>query len=175
MPIEEKNGARLGRRVLGWTLQGLGLLIVVFLIHLWQTRDLVEGAAPTLIAETLQGELFDLEGQAEWPLLVHFWASWCPVCRLESDTIQAVSKDYPVVTVAMQSGSKSDISNYLKKNQLQFPVINDPTGDLSMAWHVRGLPTSYIIGSDGEIRFVSVGYTPQILLRMRLWLAKVWT
>ncbi|MEW8083976.1 MAG: hypothetical protein AB2823_00275 [Candidatus Thiodiazotropha endolucinida] len=56
----------------------------------------------------------------------------------------------------------------------RFPVINDPDGKLASAWRVTGVPTSYIIGRDGRVRFSSVGYTLPLTLRMRLWLAEIW-
>ncbi len=79
-----------------------------------------------------------------------------------------------MVTVAMQSGSENDVTEFLRQNQLRFPVINDPDGKLSSAWRVTGVPTSYIIGGDGRVRFSSVGFTLPLTLRMRLWLAEIW-
>jgi hypothetical protein len=74
----------------------------------------------------------------------------------------------------MQSGSEGDVSQYLKQHHVQIPVINDPDGKLSGAWRVRGVPTSYIVGSDGRIKFSTVGFTYPLTLRMRLWLAEIW-
>jgi thiol-disulfide isomerase/thioredoxin len=162
--------SRLVSRILGI----LSLLLVLFVIHLWQTRDLIEGSPPALSGQTLQGEWFDLDEQTEWPLLIHFWASWCPVCRLESGGIDSLASDYPLVTVAMQSGSEGDVLRYLEQHRIQIPVINDPDGKLANAWQVRGVPISYILGSDGRIKFSTVGYTLPLTLRMRLWLAEIW-
>jgi thiol-disulfide isomerase/thioredoxin len=173
MAIAEKRrggASRLVSRLLGI----FSLLLALFLIHLWQTRDLVEGTPPALSGQTLQGEWFDIAEQTEWPLLIHFWASWCPVCRLESGGILSLSKDFPVIAVAMQSGSESEVSQFLQQHQLQIPVINDPDGKLAAAWQIRGVPTSYIVNSDGRIRFSTVGFTFPLTLRMRLWLAEIW-
>jgi peroxiredoxin len=74
----------------------------------------------------------------------------------------------------MQSGSESDVSQFLKQHQLQIPVINDPDGKLAATWRVRGVPTSFIVGSDGRIRFSTVGYTFPLTLHVRLWLAEIW-
>ncbi len=40
------------------------------------------------------------------PILVHFWATWCPTCKFEAPNIEKVSKDYEVITIAVQSGTK---------------------------------------------------------------------
>jgi thiol-disulfide isomerase/thioredoxin len=158
------------RRLFSWALQLLGLLLVLFLIHLWQTRDLVEGVAPPLSGDSLQGVPVDLDALGDEPIVVHFWATWCPVCKLEGPAIEQLAEDHQVVTVAMQSGQAEEVSDYLQSNDLEFTTINDPQGKLASAWHVRGLPTSYIIDENRQVRFVSVGYTPALTLRLRLWL-----
>ncbi len=40
------------------------------------------------------------------PILLHFWATWCPTCKFEAPNIEKVSKDYEVITIAVQSGTK---------------------------------------------------------------------
>jgi thiol-disulfide isomerase/thioredoxin len=165
-----KPGKRALSRVLGVGV----MLIVVILVHRWQTRNLVEGSAPALSGQTLQGAWFNLDDRPQRPVLIHFWADWCPVCKLERGAIESLSKDYPVVSVAMHSGSNSEVSRLIEQDQLRFPVINDPQGRLAMAWRVRGVPTSYIVGSDGNVVFSSVGYTFPMTLRLRLWLAEIW-
>jgi peroxiredoxin len=174
MTIDENTGGKFWRRLTGWLVQIVVLLIAVFLIHLWQIRDLAEGAAPPLSGKTLKGEWFDLEKQTEWPLLIHYWATWCPVCKLETGGIASLSEDFPVVTVAMGSGSEADVARFLDEHHYHLPVINDPDGLLAAGWAVKGVPTSYIIDQDGRIRFSSVGYTLPMTLRIRLWMAGIW-
>ncbi|MEJ2622233.1 MAG: protein disulfide oxidoreductase [Candidatus Thiodiazotropha sp.] len=160
----------IARRLFSWVLQIAGLLLVLLLIHLWQTRDLVAGVAPPLSGHSLQGTPVDLDAFGDHPIVIHFWATWCPVCKLEGPSIEQLAEDLQVVTVAMQSGQAEEVSDYLQHNDLEFTTINDPQGKLASAWHVRGLPTSYIIDEDRRVRFVSVGYTPALTLRLRLWL-----
>jgi thiol-disulfide isomerase/thioredoxin len=174
MALSEKGQDKGVRRTVSRAIGFGGLIIVVTLIHLWQTRDLVEGSVPALSGQTLQGAWFNLNSQSQWPLLIHFWADWCPVCKLERSGIESLSKDYPVVTVAMRSGSDSDVMRLIEQDRLRFPVINDPQGRIASAWRVYGVPTSYIVGRDGKVIFTSVGYTFPMTLRLRLWLAEIW-
>lgn len=167
-------GGKLGRRLRSGLVHLAVLITAVTLIHLWQTRNLAQGSAPSLTGQTLQGEWFDLERQTEWPLLVHFWATWCPVCKLETGDIASMSGAYPVVTVAMTSGSEGEVARFLRERQYHLPVINDPDGVIAAAWGVTGVPTSYIVDRNGRIRFVSVGYTLPMTLRIRLWLTGIW-
>jgi peroxiredoxin len=105
---------------------------------------------------------------------VHFWATWCPICRTEQGSIAAIAQDHPdVITVAMQSGTPQEVSRYMQEQGIAFPVVNDPDGIISRAWGVHAVPASFIIAPDGQIRFVEVGYTTGMGLRLRLWLAGI--
>ena len=152
------------------------LLLVVFVagIRLWQHRDMVSGAAPALQGVTLAGLPYTLSAHPGKPVLVHFWATWCPICRAEQGSIAAIAHDQPnVITVAMQSGTSAEISRHMHEQGIDFPVVNDQDGMLSSAWGVRAVPASFIIAPDGTISFVEVGYTTGIGLRLRLWLAGI--
>ena len=86
--------------------------------------------------------------------------------------INSIAQDHPnTITVAMQSGSDAKVTRHLVAQGLRFPVVNDADGRLAAAWGVHAVPASFIIGPDGQIRFVEVGYTTGLGLRLRLWLA----
>ena len=104
-------------------------------------------------------------------MLIHFWASWCPVCKLEQSNIQNIAKDHPVITVAMQSGHNEELKQYMDEEKLSFNVINDESGQLSKMYNIKGVPVSFIINKENEIKFVEVGYTTELGLRIRLWWA----
>lgn len=160
------------KRMMRWFLQGVLLLLVLYLIHLWQTWDAVKGDAPPLSGHTLTGELFSLEDRRDRPLLIYFWATWCPICGISSGTIDRLSQDYAVMTVAMQSGKEAELLGYLQQEKLNFPVIADPDGRISERWRVNGVPTIYILDHQNRIRSTTLGYTTSLGLRARMWLAK---
>jgi thiol-disulfide isomerase/thioredoxin len=147
------------------------LLAGVFLgVRAWQQRDMVVGRAPQLDGTTIQGQPVSL-GSSTRPTLVYFWGTWCPVCRLEEGTIEAISADHPVLTVAMQSGSNADLLRYQQERGLKAPVLNDSTGEQAVNWGVRVTPTFFVVDRQGQIRFRETGYTSEIGLRLRLWWA----
>jgi peroxiredoxin len=160
------RAARWRRRAI----EALILIVVIVGIRAWQQRDVVSGAAPSLAGTLLDGTVYKLSPQR--PVLVHFWATWCPVCGAEQGSIQSIAQgDYEVVTVAMQSGSPADVARHMAEQRLDFPVLNDADGRISAAWGVHAVPASFIVDRDGQIRFVEFGYTTEIGLRLRLWLA----
>jgi len=158
-----------------WRGLAINVLLVVAVvagIRLWQQRDMASGAAPALQGVTLAGRHYSLPARPGQAVLVHFWATWCPVCRAEQGNIAAIARDdASVVTVAMQSGAPQEVVRYLQEQQLDFPVVNDADGRIAAAWGVHAVPASFIVAPDGRIRFVEVGYTTEMGLRLRLWLA----
>ena len=107
----------------------VALFIALYLaLQTWTQRHLAQGMAPAVSGTTLSGEALNLETLRGKPLLLHFWATWCSVCRLEQGTIDDLSRRYTVVSIAMQSGSAQEVQQYMQEHDLNYPVINDPQG-----------------------------------------------
>ena len=138
----------------------------------WQTRDIAAGPAPELAGELLTGNPVTIASYQGQPLLVHFWAEWCPVCRAEESTINSLAEGYQVLTVATNSGDADDVRKYMQENELSFPVLIDEDGLIAWQWGIRGVPSSFIIDRQGQIESIAVGYTTGIGLRLRMWMAK---
>ncbi|WP_418640559.1 redoxin domain-containing protein [Sulfurimonas sp. ST-27] len=107
------------------------------------------------------------------PVLVHFWASWCPTCKLEASNIEFLSHYFEVITIAVKSGSDEKLQKYLDENNYTFKVVNDKNGKLSSIFHISGFPTTFIYDKHKKLVFSEVGYTstPGLYLRM-LWAEK---
>lgn len=147
------------------------LLVFVVALEAFLTRDAVSGKAPAFEGVTIGGEPFALASLEGSPAVVHFWATWCPVCNLEQGMIDSLASDYPVITVAMQSGEAQEVLAYLQEQGVDYPVVNDPQGQLSSRYGVTGVPASFVLDDKGEVRFVTRGYTSGPGMRLRLWLA----
>jgi peroxiredoxin len=140
-----------------------------YLLH----GSLPKGPAPGFTAPLLDGGQFSLSDKRGEPLLIHFWATWCKICALNDGAIDGLAEDMQVVTIAMESGGEKDIRKEMEERELTFPVIVDGLGKLANKYHVKGVPTNYIIDANGKIRYVEVGYTTGIGLRIRMWLASM--
>lgn len=160
-----------------WRAIAINLLLIIAVVagvRAWQQRDMAGGAAPTLRGITLAGDFYDLAEHLQRPLLVHFWASWCGICRAEQGSVASIAQDHRnVITIAMQSGRPEEVAAYMQTQGISFPVLNDEAGWISQQWGVHAVPASFIIDHAGQIHFIEVGYTTEIGLRLRLWWAEI--
>lgn len=147
------------------------LLAGLWLLQLYLTRDAVRGLAPPLATATVAGTPFDLEAFRGAPAVVYFWATWCPVCEAEQGTIEALAADHQVITVAMQSGGDARLRWFMAKEGLSFPVIADPDGFHAGRYGVTGVPIAFVLDPQGDVQFVTRGYTTGPGLRARLFFA----
>ncbi len=152
--------------------QLLLFLLLYLLLRTWMQADLASGNAPALEGITMQGEHFSLQQPRSAPLLIHFWATWCPICKLEQDSIEAISADHPVITVAMQSGNGLELEHHMAEQHLRFPTLNDPDGAIAQRFGVEVVPTTFILSTDNQIRFAERGFTTEWGLRLRMWITK---
>ena len=160
------------RRWVKWLLEILLIVVIIFGIRLWQQKDLVTGEAPSFQSVMLDGRTINLEDYRGKPFILHFWASWCPFCKVEEGSLTKIQKDWPMLSVAYQSGDKNDVMKHMEERSLQsWPTIVDKDNRLGDLFGVKGVPTSYIIDGEGNIRFAEVGLTSGWGLRARLWWA----
>jgi len=171
-PSMNTTTARKPRRWWRWGLEIALIVAVVLLVRAWLARDLAQGPAPEFQALLLDGSPVTLTEFADRPMLLHFWATWCPICRLEEGEIMRLSRNHPVLTVAMQSGSAAEVDAHLTERERELAVVNDPDGALAQRYGVRAVPSTFIIDRDGQIVFRKQGYAPPLELRFRLWLAR---
>jgi len=146
------------------------LLIVVYIgIQLWQSVGTIKGAAPIILDKTIDGDKVDLGRYQAKPVIVYFWADWCPVCKFSTPAINDLAEDYQVLTVATFAESKQDVINYLNDKSINMPVVFDTNNEWAKLYNVSAVPTTFIIDSKGNIRFVEKGYSSSMGLRLRLW------
>lgn len=174
-PHESRTQAGSGKTRPRWVawLRDLGLVaLVVVAVQWWQARDLAQASAPPLVGLLTDGSAFQL-ANSEGPTLVHFWAEWCPVCRLEQGSIDSIARDHPVITVATTSGTRDEVAAFLATEGLNFRALLDEDGEIARQWGVTGVPATFVVNTSGEITSATQGYSTEIGLRLRLWLARI--
>jgi peroxiredoxin len=104
----------------------------------------------------------------EAPTIVHFWATWCPTCKLEAPNLEALRDSCNVVTIAVNSGSDEELQAFLKERNLGYRVINDRDGQLAQKFGVGAYPTTFIYNTEGKLKFSEVGYSTTYGLKARV-------
>lgn len=132
-------------------------------------------AAPDFTLNTPGGETYtlsDLKGQA---VLVNMWATWCPPCRAEMPAMEKVYNEYKdqgFIVLAVNNTFQDnplEIAPFAAQYNLTFPILLDETGEVSRAYQVRSLPSSYFINRYGVITEVVIGGPmSETLLRTRI-------
>jgi thiol-disulfide isomerase/thioredoxin len=158
-------------RWLSWLIYLVIFIVVVQGVNLWKTRNAQSGNLSDFNGVLMDGTSFKVAQYSGEPVLLHFWATWCPICEMEKDSIESISQDHPVISIASWSESESAVDAYMIENDLTFPVMLDNEGTLAQGFGVKGVPTSFILAPDGEITFVETGYSTETGLRLRLWLS----
>jgi peroxiredoxin len=117
-------------------------------------------------------KLSDLRGQA---VLVNLWATWCPPCRAEMQSIEKVYQEYKdegFTVLAVNMTYQDDpfaVVPFVNEQKLTFPILLDETGEMANAYQLRSLPSSYFIRRDGIINEVVIGGPmSEALLRTRI-------
>ena len=113
-------------------------------------------AAHDFEVETFGGEtlrLSDLKGKV---VVLNFWASWCPPCRWEMPAFERISKEFGdegVVFVGLAlSDTLRDARGFADSVGVTYPLALDRTGEISIAYNVRSLPTTFFIDKEGMIQ-----------------------
>ncbi|WP_306606188.1 protein disulfide oxidoreductase [Azonexus sp.] len=158
-----------------WILEIVIFTALFIGFQMWQLRDTTRGPLPHFHGPLLDGSRFD---SAAWrrqhpdrALLIYFWADWCPICKTTAASVSSLAEDQVLITIATQSGDAAALSRFMSENGYRWPTLNDPQGIFMKTFGIPGTPAFVIIAPDGNIRFVTVGYTSEIGLCLRLWWA----
>ena len=146
------------------------LAIIMNIISYYNSLNLNKNELEIQSFKLIDDSVYNVQNNK--PLIIHFWATWCPTCKLEASNIEKISKDYEVITIAVQSGTKEDIEEYLDANKLSFKVVNDEDGFYSQEFNIKAFPTTLIYGKDKNLKFSEVGYTTTLGLYLRMLLIK---
>ncbi len=120
--------------------------------------------APDFALRTLEGKTIRLsELRGKKVVLINFWATWCPPCRLEMPTMQKIyteykKKGFEILAVNIEPDAKQEIHDFIKELRLTFPVLLDPQMKVAREYRVFGLPVSILLDRKGIIRARETGY-----------------
>lgn len=93
---------------------------------------------------------------------IDFWASWCGPCAKSFPFMNELHRKYnekglKIIGVNLDENA-DDAKAFLQKIPADFAIASDPNGQCAQKFDVKAMPSSYIIGRDGKIRFVQLGF-----------------
>jgi len=117
--------------------------------------------APDFALLDLSGQPVSLSSLTGKPVLVNFWAIWCPPCRYEMPFIQEIHDERSesgLAVLAINVGeSRSTVSEFIQENNYFFPVLLDTDQRVALEYGIRTFPTTIFIDKDGIIQNIKIG------------------
>ena len=136
------------------------------------------GMAPDFTLTSFDGEtltLSELRGQV---VIINFWASWCPPCREEAPYLEATwrkYKDQGVVFIGVDYvDTEVNARAYLEEFDITYFNGPDVGTRISYDYNMKGVPETFFVAKNGEIRGVKIGplYPPELDQRIEELLAE---
>lgn len=134
-------------------------------------------AAPRLELSAVQGSVtptnHDLRGKV---VVLEFWASWCPACRLLAPRLNDWHRHFGaqgVIVLGATTDSPSVAANAVSELGISYAVAADPDGTTTTAYSAMALPTLFVLDRQGVVRDVAVGYSDQRIAEIEAVIARL--
>jgi thiol-disulfide isomerase/thioredoxin len=131
-------------------------------------------AAPDFTVSDSAGNSVKLSDMTGRPVMVNFWASWCPPCREEMPYIEELYREqggeisFMIIDLVGGGETRDTAEKFLKSQGYTFPVYYDNTGEAADQYAITAIPTSVFIDSRGRIVSSVRGAMDKSTMRGRL-------
>jgi len=161
------------RRFLG-LLQVLGVVAVWFAASAYQTRKHLSAggtAAPAFALRDLSGSTVSLAEHRHRKVVLHFFATWCGVCKAELPSVRGLQKglaaDEVLLAIAADSDDPEHVRRFAVEHDLKYPILL-ATDEVLRAYAVDRFPTNYYLNGDGSVSSSSAGLSTLLGMKLRL-------
>ncbi|MBI4926182.1 MAG: TlpA family protein disulfide reductase [Anaerolineae bacterium] len=117
--------------------------------------------------EDLQQNKVSLEDFKGQPVVLNFWATWCPPCREEMPLLQATSQrlsgEAHFIGVDYYE-DRATVAEFVAQNGITFPILLDFNGKVSDLYYVQSYPMTFFIDSEGVLRAMHIGQLDESLM-----------
>ena len=124
------------------------------------------GAADFSIS-TLTGEMVKMDSLRGQPVVLNFWATWCPPCKEEMPLLDAYAKDLAGEAFFLAIDAEEDdavVQNYIDQSGVELAIGMDRDGGVADQYFVHSFPVTFFIDRDGIIRAQHIGQLNEKLL-----------
>ena len=134
-------------------LVGILVVILFFTVSSPLLNEGEQGPLSKTIVHSYDGKAWSLGQFKGKPLVLNFWASWCPACIDEMPSLSALSQKYAdtayFIGLTVES-SAVEVAEVVKKFNIKYPIAIAENSVLEI-WKAYSLPTTYVINPKGEI------------------------
>ncbi len=117
--------------------------------------------APDFALPTLEGDSIQLSDLRGRPVVINFWATWCPPCKAEMPAIVREYERYKdqglIVLAVNQAEGPEKIVPFREEYKMTFPILLDTHMKVSQLYEIRFLPTTFFIAPNGKITDMVTG------------------
>ena len=115
--------------------------------------------APNFELATLEGEVVSLSDYQGGPVMINFWATWCPPCRAEMPDMEQLYQDTAIeilaVNLTQTEESEKQVREFVNEYELTFPILMDMDIDVAMLYQIQAIPTSIFLDAERTIQFIA--------------------
>jgi peroxiredoxin len=114
------------------------------------------GAAPKFSLPDLKGRAFTLDKLRGKPVLLNFWATWCPPCIEEMPSMETLATrigDRAVLAAVSVDESLDEVKRFFDKREVPLLVLHDPEKKVSQAYGSEKYPETFLIDAQGRVRY----------------------
>jgi peroxiredoxin len=125
-------------------------------------RVRVGSPAPDFTLPSLNGDSIHLADYRGHPVIINFWATWCPPCHAEMPSLAAAEREHRssglvVLAVNGDRESAAAMRRFTTQMELGFPLLLDARSRVNTAYAVRQLPVTVFVDSAGVVRSIVTG------------------
>lgn len=119
--------------------------------------------APDFSLKDVNGNVVTLSNYRGKVVLIDFWATWCPPCRMELPHFKKIhqkyaDKNFVILGIAIDDDAK--VKKFVQKEKIPFTIAHGDR-ETAKAYNVRAFPTTFLLDTEGNVKYNWVGYKDQ--------------